>query len=163
MHNPFPLLTGQLLVSFIKTGHKYFVRQTYKRGIDHFDDTIKAAFLISHYSDKSKADIHFKALTADGNRFLYDINEPEHLQKLQTAAEQPKGFKIYTPLLQNEWRPTNALSQQIKKYIGGNLNWQPKKSEGVKCNLFLQFGELFLTLKWKSSEVKIPLSEVERL
>lgn len=156
------LFTEQLLSAFITNGHKYFVRQTYARGRDMFDLNNKGAFLISHYTDKSKAHIHYQALGGDAHRFFYDLDAPGHLQKLQAAARQPQGYRIYVPLLPKEWKPSEMMLQKIRKYIDSQLHWKPARKDGVKTDLFLQFGELFLTLKWKTTEVKLPLAEVEK-
>lgn len=162
MHNPFSLLSHELLDALVQAGHQYFVRQTYRRGLDHFDAGVRAAFLISHYTDKSKAQIHYKSLSSDPHRFLYDIEAPGHLEKLRIAAGQPEGYRIYSPLLQREWKPSGMMAQKIRNYIDDQLHWKPGKKQGVKTDLFLQFGELFITLKWKTTEVKIPLAEIER-
>jgi len=163
MHNPFQLYSSELLDSLIKAGHKYFLRQTYKRGKDHFDETTKNAFLITHYNDLNKARIHFEALSNDGNRFLYDISNDQHLLKLKTAASQPEGYKIFTPLLLEPWQPSDTMKGKIRRYIHQKLNWNPSVSDTVHSNLFTQFGELFITLKFKRQEIKIPLTDIERL
>lgn len=163
MHNPFQLYSPQLLHALLKAGHKYFVRQTYSRGLAHFNEEQKGAFLISHYSDKSKAQIHFEALKNDGNRFLYDTFEKGHLEKLQTAATQPTGYKIYAPLLLQQWKPSDIMAGKVKIYIDHKLKWRAGRGDTVKTNLFIQFGEIFIALKLGIHEVKIPLSEIERL
>ncbi|MEO8766217.1 MAG: hypothetical protein ABI416_18080 [Ginsengibacter sp.] len=163
MHNPFQLYSPQLLNALLKAGHGCFVRQTYKRGLAHFDREQKGAFLISYYNDKSKAQIHFEALKNDGNRFFYDVSEKGDLEKLQKAATQPKGYKIYAPLLLREWKPSDVLVVKVRKYIDYSLQWRAGSGDTVKTNLFTQFGEIFITLKLGIHEVKIPLSEIERL
>jgi hypothetical protein len=163
MHNPFPLYSERLLDALIKAGHKYFVRQTYKRGFDHFDTEQRGSFLITHYNDLNKANIHYEALTNDGNRFLYDISNSEHLEKLRVASRQPVGYKIYTPLLQQEWKPSPQIAQGIRRYIDYKLRWKPAREETVQTNLFTQFGELFITLKFRIQEVKVPLADIEKV
>lgn len=162
MHNPFQRYTTQLLDGLLKAGHTHFVRQTYKRGIDHFDPQ-KGAFLISPYNELSKANMHYEALKNDGNRFLYDVAENEHLKKLYIAATQPGGYKVYAPLLPAPWKPSDIIAGKIRRYINQVLHWQPRVKEGVNSNLFIQFGELFITLKSGSHEIKIPFSDIERL
>lgn len=160
MHNPLYIFSTEVLEELIKTGHRYFVRQTYRRGYDH---TLKASFLISHYEEQAKADIHFKALTNDPNRFLYDAQNPERLTKLQIAAAQPEGFRIYTlHLAMEEWKVPTSLKGNLKRYIT-RLNWHPSKDKGVNAKLFSQFGELFIALKWQSHETKVPLYEIEKV
>ena len=163
MHNPFVLLTTRLLESLIKAGNTFFVRQTYKRGKNELDPLNKAAFLITHYNDYSRAKTHYDTLTTDPNRFLYNIVEQEHYEKLQVAATQPAGFKIYSPLIQQPWKPTPAIAAKIRTYISEKMNWTPGRNDVVKTDLFVQFGELFINLKYGIHEVKLPLAEIENI
>ncbi|MBO9198878.1 MULTISPECIES: hypothetical protein [Niastella] len=161
MHNPFVLLTTRLLESLIKADNTFFVRQTYPRGKNLLDPLNKAAFLFTHYTDYSRAKTHYDALDNDPNKFLYNINEPEHYEKLFIAAGQPEGFHIYSPLVPQPWKPTAPIATRIRNYINQKMNWNPGRSEGVKADLFVQFGELFITLKLGIHEVKLPLAEIE--
>jgi hypothetical protein len=160
MHNPLYIFRTDVLDELIKTGHRYFVRQTYKRGMIL---ELKASFLISHYEEQAKADIHYKALIADANRFLYDAENSDHLLKLQAAASQPTGYRIYTlHLAMDEWKVPLILKGNLRRYIT-KLGWHPAKDKGVNAKLFSQFGELFIALKWQSHETKVPLYEIEKV
>jgi hypothetical protein len=161
MHNPFVLLSAKLLDSLIKAGNTHFVRQTYKRGKDEWHDHFRAAFLITHYTDGYRAQTHFDALTNDPNRFLYNISDPVHAEKLSIAASQPLGFKIFSPLMQQPWKPTSEIAAQIRTYINEKMNWTPGRNDTVKADLFTQFGELFINLKYGNHEIKVPLEEIE--
>jgi hypothetical protein len=159
MHNPLYLFTTEVLKELIKTGHRYFVRQTYKRGLT---SELKASFLISHYEEQAKADIHYTALVNDANGFMYDAENPDHLAKLQVAASQPAGYRIFTlHLAMEEWKVPLVLKGNLRRYIT-RLGWQPAKDKGVNAKLFSQFGELFIALKWQSHETKVPLYEIEK-
>ena len=161
MHNPFVLLSAKLLDSLIKAGNTHFVRQTYKRGKDELHDHIRAAFLITHYTEATRAQTHYDALPGDPNRFLYDIADPVHAEKLAIAANQPLGFKIFSPLMQQPWKPTAEIAAQIRTYISEKMNWTPGRNDTVKADLFTQFGELFINLKYGNHEIKVPLVDIE--
>jgi len=164
MHNPLALFDAKLLNALLQAGHSHFVRQTFPRGIDHTDTDQKGAYLITQYREEAKAQIHYDALARDPARFIYDVTKPEHLEKLRTASTQPKGYRIYSALLaEKKWIPPHDMKSKIKRYISMRLNWQPKGSDTVNTDLFFQFGELFITLKWGSHEAKFPLSDIERL
>jgi hypothetical protein len=164
MHNPLVLFDQRTLTALKEAGHLYFVRQSYPRGIDHTNENQKGAYLITHYREEAKAQIHFDALGRDKGRFLYDLSNADHLQKLTKAAEQPEGYRIFAALLrEKKWQPGNDMKGKIKRYISTKLDWKPKGSDTVNTNLFFQFGELFITLKWGSHKAKIPLSDLERL
>jgi hypothetical protein len=161
MHNPFVLLSTCLLEALIKAGNTFFVRQTYKRGKNELDPLNKAAFLITHYTDYSRAKTHYDALDNDPNRFLYNIEDPEHYEKLSVAATQPAGFHIYSPIIQQPWKPTPPIAAKIRRYINEKTSWTPGRNDVVKADLFVQFGELFINLKYGIHEVKLPLTEIE--
>ncbi len=161
-HNPFVLFDKRLLEQHIQMGHAYYVRQTYPRGMDPAKEDMKAAFLVSHYKDESLAKIHYAALANDGNRFLYRLSEAAHYKKLETATMQPKGYAIFAPILATkEWRPPANLQVKIKKYLDKELPITPTKKESIRTELFLQFGELFITLQFAKEQIKLPLSVIE--
>ncbi len=164
MYNPFPLLNEQLLVDKIKAGKRYFVRQTYRRG---FDRTIIAAFLLRAYEDDEEiqANQHLSVLSKDGNAYLYDANNPEHLEKLVIAARQPHGYKIfYAGKKGVDWKPPIVYQTKIRNYIRTkHPDWRTKKGgDQVTTGLFEEFGMLFLKFSFDKEEDKIPFDEIEK-
>lgn len=162
MHNPFGLLNLKLLHALTDAGNRYFVRQTYKRGLNPFDPVQKTAFLFTHYRNLHEAQAHFNSIKQDKNRFLYDSMNPMHDAKLEIAAKQIPEFPVYTPLLEKPWEPSAKMSEMIRRYIGIHLDWKPAREELVKAGLFSQFGELFVNLKYRTFETKVPLDEIEK-
>lgn len=161
MHNPLTLFTSQLLAVHLQSGNRYFVRQTYHRG--NAVTANKGAFLISEYADLSRAKIHMAALEHDPQSYLYDAEDPEHLRRLNIAAGQPAGYAIYAPLLaMRQWKPTDLLKAKIKTYIESKLKWKPRGSDDIGAELFLHFGELFITLKFGHDHAKVKLLEIEK-
>jgi hypothetical protein len=163
MHNPFVLFSPKLLDALIKSGHGWFVRQTYRRGMGPFDSALKDAFLISHYPDQTKATVHFEALGGDPHRKIYAVADPIQSQQLYTAAGQPPGYKNYSPLLPKEWRPSYPMGQKIRRYLESQLHWKPGRTGQVQAKLFTQFGELFIILKYQLQETKVPLQDIEKI
>jgi hypothetical protein len=162
MHNPFGLLNLKLLHALIDAGNRYFVRQTYQRGLHPFDEIQKAAFLFTHYRDLRSAQMHYNFLHRDANRFLYDSRNPAHFAKLEIAARQVPAYPVYTPLLEKPWEPSEKMSVSIRRYIATHLNWRVPREETVKADLFTEFGELFVNLKYMSQEAKVPLADIEK-
>jgi hypothetical protein len=163
MHNPFSLHSEELLRSMLTAGRRYFVRQYYPRGIDHFHADLKAAFLLTHYNEQPRAQVHYEALSKDGYRKIYDARDDDDMDKLLMAVRQPSGYAVYAAVLSAPWRPSELTAEKVKRYVSAKLSWRPKKAEGVKVDLFTQFGELYVTLKSGGEEVKVPLSEIERI
>lgn len=162
MHNPLALLTKESLDGMIQQGNLYFVRQAYARGYDHFETGVKGIYLFSHYRDREMADKHYKILKDQGAAF-YDVNIQEDKEKLYIAADQPVGYRIYSALLKaKKWEPTPQLGPKIKQYIRLDTKWKLDRSDTVRVDLFIQFGELFLKLRKGPDEIKVPLSDVER-
>ena len=162
MHNPFLLFDKRLLDYHLHAGQQFFVRQTYRRGMDSQDKTQKGTFLISHYAEELMAVTHYGALSHDPQRFLYRVADTTHLQKLHIAASQPEGYRVYAPLLaQKEWKPSADMRLQIKKFIDKQLDWQIKGAQTVKATLTIEFGELFINLKNGKQQATLLLAEIE--
>ncbi len=161
MHNPFGPLSLKLLHALIHAGNRYFVRQSYRRGLNPFDPAHKAAFLFTHYDNLAAAHMHYKNLQHDAQRFLYDSNNPDHNAKLEKAAKQVPGYQVYTPLLEKPWEPSEKMTELIRRYIRQHAPWQPTREETVKADLFTQFGELFVNLRYRSHQLQVPLADIE--
>jgi hypothetical protein len=164
MYNPFPLLTPALLKDRIMDGKRYFVRQVYKRGMK---SNLKAAFLIRAYdaSEKELADQHMRVLSKDPNAFLYDANDPAHLEKLNIAANQPVGFKIfYAGKTGVDWKPPLDYDHKIRHYIlKKHPTWRTKPGgDKIEIGLYEEFGELFLKFGYQGEEDRILFEEIEK-
>jgi hypothetical protein len=164
MFNPFYPFNTALLDAFVKQGKTFFVRQTFERGIPPMDDSIKGAYLISHYDNLKDAQVHYDALSRNPNRFLYDWNSDEHQAKLKIAAGSPAGYKVYSSVFQKDWERhiTDRMKKGIRLYVAG-LGWQPSRAEGLSTDFYQTFGELYIKLKCKGREVKVKFEEIENL
>ena len=164
MYNPFPLFTQILLTAKIMEGKRYFVRQSYLRGMQPL---LKAAFLLRAYEagEKEMAEEHVKHLINDKHAFLYDITDQAHLIKLQTAATQPEGYKIYYAGKKNaKWKPPAEYEQSIKRYLQKNYpDWRTRKGVSrIEIGLHEQFGQLFLKFSFGKEEAKVLFDEIEK-
>jgi hypothetical protein len=164
MYNPFPLLTRGLLQDQVGKGKRWFVRQTYPRGMEA---RLKAAFLIRGYEEGEKdlADLHLKTIDQDGNAFLYDVTAPAHLEKLGIAAGQPFGYKVYYAAKKGvDWRPPTTYQQKIRRYINQqHPNWRAQKeSGGIQVGLYEEFGELFIKLSHGQQEEMVAFETIEQ-
>jgi hypothetical protein len=164
MYNPFPLLTKGLLNDQITKGKRWFVRQSFVRGMEA---RLKAAFLIRSYEEDEKelADQHLATLGQDGNAFLYDATVPEHAAKLGVAAGQPFGYKVFYAAKKGiDWRPPAVYRQKIRRYIGRHHpNWRAQKEGGeIEVGLYEVFGELFIKFSHGEEEDTIPFEMIEQ-
>jgi len=163
MHNPLALLTTELLQALLAHGFTFFIRQSYPRGMDHFDPALKECFLITPYAEMGEAQRHFQHIVADPRRRIYLVDQPEELDKLYLAAAQPDGYKIFVDkLAAPKWRVPADMNSKIHRYLRANTKWKTREGE-IAVNLFLHFGELMLRLTNGREEIKINLNEIERL
>ncbi len=154
MHNPLAILQIAVLDGLVQAGHTYFVLASYPRGMR---PGVKEALLVSHYRTANEANAHYAAIAADKRRRIYDINDPADKEKLYHAATQPEGYAVYAALLrEKKWKPGPLLAAAVKRFMRANGIGR----ENASADLFIRFGELFITLK---KDYHIPLSEIEKI
>jgi hypothetical protein len=168
MYNPFPLLNEPMLREKLQAGKRWFVRQTYKRGMHA---RLKAAFLFRGYDadEQELAERHIATLQTDPNAFLYDAENPIDLQKLFTAASQPFGFKVfYAGKKGVDWKPPADYQARMKKYIKAkHPGWQSirkgdsKSRDKIAIGLYEEFGQLFLKFSFEDQVDQVPLQVIE--
>jgi hypothetical protein len=162
MFNPFAPLSEQLLDAFVKAGKVYFVRQTFKRGKTPLDENIKGYYLITHHSELGAAQAHYGAIAHDPNRYLYDWGKEEDQKKLKIAAGNPEGYKVFAGVFIQDWERhiTDRVKNSVKMYIG-SLGWRPGRNETVTPDFYIQFGDLYLKLKFRNKEVRVRFEDIE--
>lgn len=163
MYNPFPLLTTGLLQDQLAKGKRYFVRQTYPRGME---PGLIAAFLLRAYfaDEKDMADNHMSTLGTDGNAFLYDTETQDHLEKLEIASSQPFGYKIYYAAKKGlDWQPPQTYQEKMRRYIRRHHpGWRPhKEGDAIAIGLYEEFGRLYLKFSHAEEEDRILFDLIE--
>ena len=166
MYNPFPLLTPALLQHQISEASRkrFFVRQTFPRGKQPL---LKAAFLFRGYreDEKNLAEAHFKSLIHDPNAFFYDATTPTHFEKLQVAARQPSGFRIYyVGKTKWDWKPPPPYQDKMKRFVQQrHPGWRTSKGKNkVMIGLYEAFGNIFLKFSFEKEDDNIPFDEIEK-
>ena len=150
MYNPFPLLTRGLLDDQVSKGKRWFIRQTFPRGME---PRLIAAFLLRAYDGEEKdlAGQHLDAIVSDGNAFLYDAEIPEHLEKLRIAASQPFGYKVYYAAKKGvDWKPPGPYQEKMRHFLRRHHPAWRSQKEGDKIQIGLheEFGQLFLKFSY---------------
>jgi len=166
MYNPFALLSVPLMQALLKS-NQYYVRQTYERGRDHFDELVKLSLLITYYYgdaiETTRAQMHYKLLVKDRYRFLYDGTIPEHRERLLIAASQPEGYKVYVNLLPAKWKAPDLLRDKIAGYVAKALpEWKVDRYSKLDIVLQEKYGNLYLDLHWKGRSATVQLDAVEQ-
>ena len=163
MYNPLPLLTPGLLQDELTKGKRWFVRQTYRRGMTA---GLRATFLLRSYpgDEKATAEAHLTAIDKDKNAFLYDADNTEHREKLTIAAKQPPGFKIFYAARKGlDWKPPGPYQQKMRQYIRTHHPaWLPQKAgKKIEIGLHEEFGQFFLKFSYDGEEDTIPFDLIE--
>ncbi len=162
MYNPFILLSPELLAHKVAAGKRFFVRQTYLRGLQ---PGIRASFLLRAYTatEQELALLHMQTLTTDRYAQLYDATDPAQAEKLRIAATQPKGYRVYyAGKIGNKWRPPPAYEYRIKQYIRRrHPEWRPTRGLQIRVGLFEEWGNLWIRLEFEEEKETIPLSQFE--
>ena len=163
MFNPHCLFSERLLNALVLAEKRYFVRQSFPRAAGPGEQGIKGHFLISHYGDFVEAMQHFEALAGDRFRCLYFWNNRVDRIKLQKAAEQPAGYKIYAAVVMPGWeeRAAMQLREKVKLFADHHFKLRPGGPDPVRFSLYPHFGEVFLKIRFRKQEIKISLAEVE--
>ncbi len=159
--NPFYPFTPDLLDAFVAAGKIFFVRQQFARGC--YDPVQQGrCFLFSHYDSLTTAMDHFGAISYDRYRYLYCWENAEHRIRLKTAAAGPEGYLVFASVLKPGWdRPVDGvLKKKLRAYIE-KLGWKPGRDEGVRTNYEMQFGELYIRIKYGGREAKVKFEEIE--
>ncbi len=164
MYNPLPLLIESKLSDLLHKGKRYFVRQTYRRGMI---SGMKASFIFRAYFEEEKpvVDLHMQSLAGDPNAFLYDVQDPEHLKRLQAASAQPAGYRIYYAGMKKlAWDPPAEYQNKIRNFIKHrHPSWKTKRGQTqVEVGLYEEYGELFLKFNLEDEEDFQPLDEIEK-
>ncbi|HEX9509595.1 MAG TPA: hypothetical protein VF939_03875 [Puia sp.] len=164
MYNPFPLLSEALLKDQVAKGKRFFVRQTFARGMDA---RLRAAFLLRAYpsDEKEQAQRHVAAIPRDANVFLYDADNPEHLEKLYIAARQPFGYKVFYAAKKGvDWQPPPIYKEKIRHYINRHhADWRgTREGEKIQVGIYEEFGELILKFSYDGEEDWIPFDDIEK-
>ena len=146
--------------------NRYFVRQSYPRGRDHFDENIKAVLLLTYYYEDdietTRAEMHVSLLKNDPYRFLYDARHPDHRERLLKAAAQPAGYKIYINLLPAKWKAPAFLRDKIAQYIAEAMpEWRVNRYSKLDITLQERFGNLYLDLHWKGRKATVQLDAID--
>lgn len=163
--NPVYPFTIDVLKGSIDRGCKYFVRNRWHAGYDHFDEIQTQSLIIVHYLDLKEAEAHLQAIKQDKYRFLYDITNQDHLDRLQKAAQQPEGFKIFSSYFRPDYKKliTPRLKGKINSWMYRNTDWKPKRGQTVNVDFYLQFGQLFITMSFQGRKIKVRFEDIETI
>jgi uncharacterized surface protein with fasciclin (FAS1) repeats len=165
MFNPFVPFHFNMIKGLRDMNRRYLVSQTYHQAIDHFAEDPKTALLLSDYEDLSLAKIHYNALT-DKFRAILDLEKEKHREKLVDMLHPNSKYRVYAPFIKDmkqvEKRLNDKYSNNIRNYVRLKTNWRIGSDKTLQPRLQMQFGELFVILKYSGQEIRFKLEELEK-
>jgi hypothetical protein len=163
MFNPFSPFDPRLLGAFRRQGVRVFVKQTLQ--LCEEEDDQDQAFLLTHFTDPSRALEHYSAIKEDPNRQVFSLDHPESWQKLASMINRPPaGQRFFTALtIKNvNQKAKMILDRKVRAYIRNETNWRPARHEKVNFSLDFNFGEIYVVLGYYPEQLKVRLTELER-
>ena len=166
MFQPFELFKASFIQRLVKLNKVYIVTQSYEAGFCALDEVPKITLLVTDYDDIGLANIHKAAVKTDKYAAVIHLNNPAHLQKLESMLEADGSYKIYWSVVKDmgsiKKRIEVKYKDNIRRYIMKNTNWRIGGDEVIKPQLSVIFGELFVFLKRGAQELRIKFEEIEK-
>ena len=166
MFNPFEKFKEDFIEAFLKKEKIYLVTQSYERGIDPFHDEGKTVLLVSHYANKSKAEIHLSALSGDQYAELINLEKASDREKLNEMMATSSKYVLFSSIVKSieetEARMNRKYKQNMKRYIQNTTNWSISGGTTLIGHLEISYGELFITMKWANQTIRPKLEDVEK-
>lgn len=165
MLNPFAKFQPRFVARFRELQKRYLVSQTFNRENHLFREEGKVYLMLTHYSDKGLAKIHYNAVVHDRYAAIIDLEDERHRHRLEAMLAANSGYRIYSSLVTNPNHVKMALDRTLKdhiqQFIAKNTNWKIGRDYTMIPKLEITFGELFITMKYGSQQLRVKLAEIE--
>ena len=110
--------------------------------------------------------IHKTAVKTDKYAAVINLNNPKHLEKLESMLEPNSAYKIYWSVVKDmesiKKRMDMKYKDNIRRYIMKNTTWRIGGDETIRPQLSVIFGELFIFLKRGAQELRVKFEEIEK-
>src|SRR5690242_760198 len=94
MFNPLCPFEERWLPAFKKKGVRAFVKQTYNRGKDPFDETEKPAYVLIHFEKMLAAQQYFDVVRNDPARELLKIDDQADVERIHELLMNAKVYAM---------------------------------------------------------------------
>ncbi len=143
----------------------YLVSQTYGR-VENLLPGKQEALLITAYEEKGRAEIHLKALRDDKYGAIIQLCERKHFDKFILMLEPASPYQVYWCVVKDAARLERQLNTRyadhMRRYIEKNTRWTIGGREKIQPAFEVSFGELFVSLKWRSQRQRVKFEEIEK-
>ena len=165
MFQPFELMKPEFLLKLIRLKRHYLVSQTYKQGGGPTTSP-KIDLLMTDYADIGLAKGHFNALQGDRYASVIDLTKPEHLNKIREMVGEESSYRVFWAVVKSkeelERRLTSKYATHMRRYIARNTTWNVSSDKGLRPNLQMIYGDLFLVLKYGHETRRLTFEELEK-
>lgn len=166
MLQPFEIFKPQYIPQLIHLKKSLLVAQSYGNSYDHLAEVQKIDILVTDYDDIGLAKIHLAAIKKDKYASVIDLTKEKHLQKLKEMLAPGSVYAFYWAIVKNtddlKKKVDIKYKDHIRRWLMKNTIWRIGADETIRPQLQVIFGELFVTLKHGSQEVRIKFEEIEK-
>lgn len=124
------------------------------------------ALLVTGYEEKGRAEIHLKALRDDQYGAIIQLCEKKHFDKFISMLEPASPYQVYWCVVKDAARLERQLNlgyaDHMRRYIGKNTGWTIGGKDKIQASFEVTFGELFVSLKWRSQRQRVKFEEIEK-
>lgn len=143
----------------------YLVTQTYTRAVNLFSEN-KTAILVSAYDDPGLAEIHRKAVKDDKFGAIINLGKRQHFDKFISMLQPGSAYQVYWSVVKDAVRLERQLNanfaDNMRRYIEKNTGWSIGGKERIQPGFEVTFGELFVSLRWRSQRQRVKFEEIEK-
>jgi len=166
MYNPLERFAVQMIAGFREMKHPYLVAQSYPRGHNPLSKG-QQPLLLCDYETDGVARAHLGGIKQDKWAAIIDLEKEAHRNKLTEMAQPDYPYLLYVAFVSDakkvNLRNNAALTEAVREYIRSRTNWQPDRSDTLRPNLELVFGELFVRLSYRNQVIKERLDIFEKI
>lgn len=167
MFNVFVPFHIKMIEGFRKMNRRFLVAQTNLHAIDHLSEGAKDPILLTDYDNIIAAKTHLNAIIGkDKYKYILDLENAAHRKKVEEMLSPDSKYKVYAAFIDDldkvKRRLNEKYSSNIRNYISRKTTWRINRDETIYPNLELEFGELYVTMKYASQTERIKLSDLEK-
>lgn len=168
MLQPFQLFKANHVRGLEQLKKIYLVTQSYHRAYDQFAENKKIDILLTGYSEKGAANIHWNGIKTDKYAAIIDLRNEVHKKKLEEMLAEGSGYRLFWAVIKSnkelKERIDSVFRDKIRRYINLKTNWRIGGDKTVEPDIEIAFGELFIKLKYGGYQViRVKFEEIEKM
>ncbi len=163
MLQPFEIFKPEYIKRLKDLKKIYLVTQTYDR-VREKDG--KIPILVSDYDDIGLAKIHLAAISSDKYAAVINLEKINHVAKISEMLTHDSSYKVYWSVVSDAGKlkktADKLFKDKIRSYILKKTTWRISADESIKTQLQVVFGEIYITIKRGTQELRVKFEEIEK-